>query len=317
MYRGLASQSVGIDLIAPAALDVRLLSLFMFAQPTSSSPDLVEVDLGSVGKFFRPSVGEVGFIPLNDYLKRSGWINRIMQSRFSPWSKGETIFGVPNDLHPCTLTYRKDLFDQAGVDLGSTVGWIDLQQRCMAFQKYWLDHGHRRVAMGLSSSGPDMLQVMLHQQHVHLVDADLSVHLNDPKVLRTLWWYAQAVAGPRQFATDLNSAPGQNARDLAAGDVCSLITPDWMVADLKQFGPEMRGKLRMMPLPRFAQEDARTASWGGTMMGITRTCRDPDAAWKVIESLYLDRKCISGKASLDRHSPADPTVLDRPGLPSA
>ena len=175
MYRQVAGKSVRVDLIAPAALDVRLLSLFMFAQGTASSPDLVEVDLGSIGKVLRPPVGEVGFLPLNDYLQRSGWINRIVRSRFAPWSKDGTIFGVPNDLHPCTLTYRKDLFDQAGVDLGSAVAWVDLQQRCLAFQKYWRDRGHPRVAMGLSSTGPDMLLVMLRQQHVQLVNADLSV----------------------------------------------------------------------------------------------------------------------------------------------
>jgi ABC-type glycerol-3-phosphate transport system substrate-binding protein len=51
----------------------------------------------------------------------------------------------------------------------------------------------------------------------------------------------------------------------------------------------------MIPLPGFSADDARTASWGGTMIGITRTCRQPDLAWKLIESLYLDRSALDAR----------------------
>jgi arabinosaccharide transport system substrate-binding protein len=290
-------KSVRLDLIATPAMDVRLLSLFMFAQGNASAadtaaPDVVEVPLGSIGKYFRPPVDEVGFLPLNDFLEKSGWKNRIIASRFSPWSKGGgkdgKIFGIPHDLHPCTLTYRKDLFDQAGIDLESATTWPELQLRCGAFQKYWTDHGRPRTALGLSSTAPDMLLVLLHQQHVELVGADLSPHLTDPAIAATLAWYARAVAGSEKIATDLNPAAGQSAADLVSGDICGLITPDWLVADLKQYGPDLAGKLHMIPLPRFSNSDAPTASWGGTMIGITRTCPHPDLAWKLIETLYLD-----------------------------
>jgi arabinosaccharide transport system substrate-binding protein len=296
-FQSRTGKSVRLDLINTQAMDVRLLSLFMFAQGNSSAddsaaPDVVEVPLESIGKYFRPPVDEVGFLPLNDYLAKSGWMDRIVVSRFSPWSKGGKIFGVPHDLHPCTLTYRKDLFDQAGVDLESARTWPELQARCLLFQKYWVAKGHPRIALGMSSSHTDSLSVLLRQQHVELVDADLSLHFTDPKVVSTLCWYARAVAGPDRIATDLNPAAGQYAADLLSGDVCGLITPDWMVADLKQYGPDLSGRLHMSPLPKFSDDDARTASWGGTMVGITRTCRNPDLAWKLIEALYLDPAAI-------------------------
>jgi arabinosaccharide transport system substrate-binding protein len=296
-FHARTGKSVRLDLINTQAMDVRLLSLFMFAQGNSSgadtaSPDVVEVPLESIGKYFRPPVDEVGFLPLNEYLAKSGWMDRIVPSRFSPWSKGGRIFGVPHDLHPCTLSYRKDLFDAAGVDLESASTWPELQVRCLAFQKYWIDHGRPRTALGMSSSRTDSLSVLLRQQHVELVDADLSLHFIDPKVVSTLCWYARAVAGPKRIATDLNPSAGQSAVDLVSDDVCGLITPDWMVADLKQYGPGLSGKLRMIPLPRFNDGDARTASWGGTMIGITKTCRNPDLAWRLIEQLYLDPAAI-------------------------
>jgi arabinosaccharide transport system substrate-binding protein len=299
-FRMRTGKSVELDLIATAAMDVRLLSLFMFAQGSrsnadSAAPDVVEVPIGSIGKYFRPPVDEVGFLPLNDYLKRSGWLDRIVPSRFSPWSKDGKIFGVPHDLHPCSLTYRKDLFDQAGIDLETAATWPELQQRCEKFQQYWKAHGRLRTALGLSSTATDMLTVMLHQQHVELLGPGLSPQLTDSKLLTTLCWYARAVAGPDRISANLNSAPGQSAADLAAGDICGLITPDWMVADLKQYGSGMAGKLHMIPLPRFSPGDVPTASWGGTMIGIPRTCRNPGLAWKLIELLYLSPESMKAR----------------------
>jgi ABC-type glycerol-3-phosphate transport system substrate-binding protein len=299
-FHARSGKTAALDLIAPAALDVRLQSLFMFAQGRQSgadpsAPDLVEVDIGSIGKFFRPPASEIGFLPMNAYLARSGWMRRILAARFSPWTRSGVIFGVPDDLHPCTLTYRRDLFDQAGVDLAAANTWPELQRLCLKFQSYWSKRGQPRWALGLSSTAPDMLLVMLHQQHIDLVDGTLQPHLTDERVVQTLCWYAQAVAGTDRIATDVSPGVGQSARELASGEICGLITPDWMVPELKQYGPDLAGKLAMSPLPRFSPNDARTASWGGTMIGITRTCADPDSAWMLIESLYLDRAALTAR----------------------
>jgi arabinosaccharide transport system substrate-binding protein len=283
-------KTVRLDLIAPAALDVRLLSLLMTtAGGTSveSAPDLVELDLGSVGKFLRPPVDRVGLLPLNDYLRRSGWDRRLVRSRLTPWSKDGVVFGIPHDLHPCTFTYRKDLFDQAGVDLESAGTWDELARRCRLFQRYWQAHGIPRAAVGFSSTNPDTLMVLLQQQRIDLVDSDGTIHLADPAVVKTLAWYAAVVAGPDSIAADFNPSPGRNAADLSDGSICGLITPDWMIGDLKRFGPGLSGKLHMIPLPRFNPTDAPTTAWGGTMIGILRSSKHPDEAWKLIERLYL------------------------------
>jgi arabinosaccharide transport system substrate-binding protein len=316
-FHSRTGKSVRLDLIAAPALDVRLLSLFMFSQgrvqdTDRSSPDLVELPLESIGKYFRPPVDEIGFLPLNDYLQKSGWMDRIVQSRFAPWSKDGKIFGIPHDLHPCSLTYRKDLFDQAGVDLESAQTWDQLQLFCLQFQQYWKAHNHPRIALGLSTTRADMLMVMLRQQHIELVDENFTLHLTDPKVAATLAWYATAVTGPKQIATDPNPAAGQSAADLATGDICALITPDWMVADLKQYGPTLSGKLHMIPLPKFESADAPTASWGGTMIGITRTCPHPDLAWQLIQTLYLNPAALTPRQQLTGILPPIPAWWSNP-----
>ena len=110
------------------------------------TPDLVEVEINRIGKFFRPPVEEVGFLPLNDLLKRDGLYDQIVESRYAPWSKQGVIFGIPNDLHPCTITYRDDLFREAGVDLAAAKTWPQFQEACLKFQAYWQGPRLSRIA---------------------------------------------------------------------------------------------------------------------------------------------------------------------------
>jgi arabinosaccharide transport system substrate-binding protein len=216
------------------------------------------------------------------------WIDRIVPSRLAPWTKSGQIFGVPHDVHPVTLTYRHDLFTEAGVDLPAATTWPQFQDACLAFQRYWRSRGYKsRHAMELPLVSAENVIIMLLQRGVNVVDSDDRIHVRDPKVAQTIAFYAQLVAGPRRIGVESSGGQGVWARDLVDGNTCALITPDWKVADLKTFAPQLVGKLRMMPLPVFDPRDARTSTWGGTMAAIPRRCKNPDAAWRLLEFLYL------------------------------
>lgn len=287
-------RTVRVDVVPPAAVDVRLSALFM-AGPDAGGPDLAEIEIGSVGKFFRPPADAVGFLPLDGYLDRDRWRARISPARLAAYTKGGVVFGIPYDLHPCALAYRRDLFEQAGVDPTAARTWPQFQRVALAFQTYWAGHGRPRVTLGLSTASPDQVLLLLQQRHVDLVDDHDGVHLADPAVVATVCWYARACAGPGRIGTDFTPGVGQYARDLAGGDVCAAIAADWSVAELKQLAPDLAGTLAMMPLPRFDPADAATAGWGGTMIGIPRSCRRPDLAWRLIEALYLDPAALPAR----------------------
>jgi ABC-type glycerol-3-phosphate transport system substrate-binding protein len=303
-----SGQSVDIQLLATRAMNVRLESMFMSNQKGDILPDVVEIEVSQVGKYFRPPVDQIGFLPLNDYLHRGGWDRRIVASRFAPWSKHDVIFGVPHDVHPITITYRQDLFEQAGVHLEEAKTWPEFQELCVQFQAYWRAHGRStRHALELSRANPDNLVVMLLQRGVNLVDADENIQVNDPLVAQTMAFYAQLIAGPRAIAGDALGGSGIWTRDLLDGNLCAFLTPDWRIFNFHSFAPQMEGKLRMMPLPRFDPTDIPTSTSGGTMIGITRNCPHPDQAWKLIEFLYLSR---TGLEARQRVTNILPPVMD-------
>ena len=287
-------QTITVNLVQGRAKNIRLQSSFMSGD-VEAVPDLVEMEISSIGQFFRPPVPDVGFVDLTQRLKDSGWYDRIVQTRFAPWSKRGHIFGVPHDVHPVVVTYRHDLFREADIDLPSCTTWPAFHDALVAFERYWHARGYpRRHAIELPAATADYVTVMLLQRGINLVDDRDRVFLADPRVAHTIAFYAQMVAGPRNVASESTGGQGSFTKDLQEGNICAFVTPDWRVSYIRRYGKnatdaslDLTGKMRMMPLPVFDATDARTATWGGTMIGIPKACPDPDRAWALLEYLYL------------------------------
>lgn len=308
--------TINCNLVQFRALNVRLGGLFMADPESPALPDLVEIEIGTVGKYFRPPVEDIGFIPLNGYLKRNGWDEKIVQARLSAYTKDGLVFGIPHDVHPVAICYREDLFSEAGIDLSSAKTWPQFHDRCMQFEAYWQSKGMPyRHAIELPEADSGYIVVMLLQRHINLVDHDNNIHLADPRVAETVAFYAQMVAGPRAVAgQSSNIGRGSAAQDLNNGNLCAFITPDWRFTYLRLDGPSLTGKMRMMPLPIFDKGDSPTSTWGGTMMGITRGCENPDLAWKLLEALYFSEEGLRERLEIGTILPPIKSLWDDPAF---
>jgi arabinosaccharide transport system substrate-binding protein len=285
---------VDVQMVSTRSEDVRLVSKFMSG--SRDVPDAVEIEISSVAKYFRPPTDEIGLLPLNDLLVRSGWMDKIVKARFAPWTKNGLIFGVPHDVHPVAIAYRDDLFREAGVDLSAAKTWPQFQDACLRFQDYFRARRvPNRHAIELSNSTAEHLIPILLQRHLNPIDGDGNIELTKDKFVETVAFYAELVAGPRSIGAQVSAGAGGLARDLAEGHICAFFVPDWRVDLIKQYAPVLEGKMRLMPMPIFEPGDARTATWGGTMIGIPRNAKDPRASWELIEFLYFSDAGIAAR----------------------
>jgi arabinosaccharide transport system substrate-binding protein len=298
---------VNLNIVVSRAMNVRLASLFMTNPTSPDLPDLAELEISTIGRYFRAPLDDVGFIPLNGYLKESGWYDKIVEQRFAVWSKEGVIFGVPHDIHPVVITYRDDLFKEAGVeDLSKCKTWPQFHEACLKFKAYWGPKVRYRHAVELPEAAIDYVLVMLQQRGINLVDDHNRLYFTDPRVANTLAFYAGVVTGPRKVSGQSTGGQGAFAKDVADGNLAAFVTADWRVTYVKRFSPNLVGKMRMMPLPIFEPGDKRTASWGGTMIGITKGCENPKEAWRMIEKLYFSKE---GLASRRKFSDVIPPVI--------
>jgi arabinosaccharide transport system substrate-binding protein len=303
---------VNLNVVVTRAMNVRLASLFMTNPTSPDLPDLVEIEIGTIGRYFRAPLEDVGFIPLDGFLKESGWYDKIVQQRYALWTKDGVIFGVPHDIHPTVITYRDDLFREAGVDLSQATTWPAFHEACLKFREHWRGKVRYRHAIELPEASVDYVQVMLQQRGINLVDDQNRLHMTNPKVANTLAFYAQVVAGDRKVAGQSTGGTGAFAKDLADGNICAFVTPDWRITYVKRFSQHLSGRMRMMPLPVFEPGDKRTGTWGGTMIGITKGCEDPKEAWRMIEKLYFSKEGLESRRKFSDVLPPVISLWDDP-----
>jgi ABC-type glycerol-3-phosphate transport system substrate-binding protein len=296
-----SGRSLDVIQVQYRALNTRLSTMIMSGTGWPEMPDAVEIEIGNVGRYFRPPVDEIGFLPLNDLIEQNGWSGRVVESRYAPWSKRDprtgkqVIFGIPNDVHPVMIAYNETLFRAAGVDLAAALNWDQFVEASIRFRNYWRSQGvERRWPLELPDSNAGTLLMMLLQRGVNIIDDENRVRIADPTVLETLMFYVRLVDGPRRIGAP--TAPGHQAysQDFSTGLVGAMFAADWRLRYIKDYAPELKGKLRVMPLPRFDDQSYRTATQGGTMLAIPRRARDPQASWKLIETLYLRPEGLRG-----------------------
>ena len=296
-FRRKYGQSVRVNLINGRALDTRLLSLMMSGATGDKVPDVVKLEINSIGKYFRFPPEKVGLLPLDEFIDRDGLRGELLPARLAPWTRGGKVFGIPHDVHPVSLTYRKDLYDAAGVDLAQCTTWDQFHAAALEYQRYWSANGHpERSAVEMPRLSGGIVERLLLQRGINLVDSDLHTHLTDPRVADTLVRYSEMVAGERRIGADASPGGFNWVGDLRRGAIGAFLTADWRVTYIRlHAGDELPGKLAMMPLPIFEPGDRPTSTWGGTMAGIPRNARDPEASWRVIRHFVLSPEGLEAR----------------------
>jgi arabinosaccharide transport system substrate-binding protein len=271
---------VDMQLVAGAAVTSRLQAAFW---ADLDVPDVVETEISTAGSFFRGPLKDVGFLDLTDRIHQAGLWDGMVRARFAPYTSRGRIFGLPHDVHPVMLAYRRDIFEEEGVDVGKIRTWRDFirvgRKLTIPNQRYMIE---------MSDSGTGQLETCLFQRDGGYFDPAGHCIMDSDIAVQTIRWYVPLVAGPHRIAGDLGS--GQIlTKAVEDGYLLCLVCPDWRSKTTEKDIPRMAGKMALMPLPSVTPTGRRTSTWGGTMMGITRHCKNPDLAWEFALHLYLDK----------------------------
>ena len=256
------------------------------------APDLVEVEITSIGRFLKGAIDEVGFVDLRPRLESEGWMDKLVVSRFTPWSYRGRIFGIPHDLHPVVLLYRDDLFKAAGVEMAEVETWDDF---IAAGKKATRDlDGDGKVdqyAIVLDRRTESDYFSLLLQQGGGFFDEDGNVIIDSELAIETLEFFT-ALFNEHKIATPVYGTWHGDPSNFAAmqdGKILSILAPDWYVGILKSQVPQMSGKWKAVGMPAWHPDGRRTTTRGGTMIGITKQCENPDRAWELLKFTYFDR----------------------------
>jgi len=272
--------TVDLQLVHITAVTSRLRAAFW---ADLDVPDIVEVEISRAGSFFRGPVDDVGFLDLTPFIERDHLFDRMVRSRFAAYTNRGHVFGMPLDIHPVMLAYRRDLVEEAGVDVNSIDTWDDFVR--VGRQ---LTRPGERYMIQMSSSGAGELEMMLFQRGGGYFDRDGNLIMDNALAVDTLKFYVRMVAGSNRIANELGSG-SVLTQAVEEGYFLFYVCPDWYSFVLQNDVPRMKGKMAFMPLPAWEPGGRRTSTLGGTMLGITKHCENPELAWEFATYLFHDR----------------------------
>jgi multiple sugar transport system substrate-binding protein len=219
-------------------------------------------------------------------------------SGYIPFAKSEAsyngkVWALPFDTDDRALFYNKDLLTASGVDpaeLDSAKGpvtWDKVAELAAKVDKKdsngnysqmgfipWLNQGWH-YTYGFSFGGSFFDQ------------ASCSVTPDDPKIVEAFTWVqnycntlgadaVQAFGGPSmQPGADPTQDP------FYAGKLGMVITGDWVIANIKQYAPDMKYGITYMPVPKTGDKPVTWA--GGWSVVIPKGAKNPEEAWSFMK----------------------------------
>ncbi|MDF2440328.1 MAG: arabinooligosaccharide transport system substrate-binding protein [Abditibacteriota bacterium] len=296
---------VDLQLVSGPAVTSRLQAAFW---SDLDVPDLVEVPIDFAGTFFRGRLENVGFADLTERIEQAGLMQRMVSSRFSPYMSRGRIFGLPHDVHPVMMAYRRDIFEKEGIDADSIKTWDDFirvgRKLTVPGKRYMLELFDTRDAH---------LASCLFQRGGGYFTPEGECILDNEISVQTMLWYVPLVAGKDKISNNLGA--GQVlTKAVEDGYFVCLLAPDWRTKTFETTIPRVAGKMALMPLPAVEPDGRRTSTWGGTMLGITKSSPDQDLAWKFALHLYLDQQELGERFRGTNIMPALRSAWDQPAF---
>lgn len=251
-------------------------------------PDMVEMLEGSLGFFTRGPLRDVGLVDLTERIQRERLGERLVPSRFSVWSARGHVFGLPHDVHPSMLAYRRDLVEKLGIDVSKLDTWdkfVEVGRRVTrdldgdgVVDRYMIDMPH---------GAGYIRQMLMLQRGAQLFDAQGRVAFNSEDTAEVFRWYVEQTLGPQKIAYDCGW--GQPLlKAMSDGLALFYFTPDWRSYNYQTDLAQLSGKMALMPLPAWREGGRRTSVWGGTGLVITKRSKRQVLAWELAKFLYFN-----------------------------
>lgn len=274
--------TVDLELVSNTALASRLQAALL---ANLDVPDLCEVEISQAGSLFRGPVRDIGLVDLTDRLHQTGLWDQMVQARFSPYTSRGRVFGLPHDVHPVQIVYRRDLFAKYGINPDKLKTWDDFvaagRKVTIPGQRYMMQFSDSDAGMGL--------EACLFQRDGGYFDPAGNCILDNDTAVKTMCWFVPLVAGPHPIAKDIGGVSSQFlTQAVESGYLLCLMAPDWRTKGIEQDMPRLAGKLGLMNYPTAAPGGRPTSTWGGTMVGITKHCKHQDLAWDLARYFYTD-----------------------------
>ncbi|MEV0848264.1 extracellular solute-binding protein [Streptomyces sp. NPDC049954] len=271
------------------------------AARAGNAPDIATIEYPQLPGFAIDGVATDITDLLSDRLRR-----KLLPQSLGLTTFDRKVFAVPLDVEPMVLHYRKDLFDQYGIEVPRT--WDAYEHAARAVRKadrdrrlgpFWSDGANEFAAYNWAG-GARWFRIEGDTWHISMTDAPT-------RRVAALWQHL--IDEDLVFVNPGQSKEGD--AQIAAGRVLTRLNGAWDAGAQMSARPGQKGRWRIAPMPQWDENRPRVSTNGGSTFALTKDCRNREAAmefveWQVSNPASLRARLSSGASS---QYPAVPALV--------
>jgi multiple sugar transport system substrate-binding protein len=246
-------------------------------------PCLAQIEYGTIPSMLVKNV----LMDITQYA--SGDMAKFTPATVSASSVAGKIYGIPVDVGPMVLFYRKDLFAKFHIARPPAT-WAEYQADAEKVAA-----ADPSVKFGTPpGDGNDLAAFTLQtgQSWYSTSGSSWTVSIDNPGT-RKVAAYWQGLKDKGLVTSSGNAWDPQFDKASEAGKVLTFVNAAWAAAGLKQDLKDLAGKWAVAPMPTWSAGDGKSSSNGGSATSVMTGCKTPREAEQFAAFLSTDPKALN------------------------
>ena len=273
-------------------------------------PDLLGIEQGAFPQFMKDGVVAEKFVDLTPLIGDER--GKFVEGSWTKFTDQGKIYGVDSGLCATVLYHQPEQYEQAGVAVPTT--WEEAATAGEALAA----NGSALIAFQAEAN--DSFTLLYWQRGGTYFDQNGDFVFDTPEnrqlALEVLDFIRQGV--DKQYIKPFSNADFWAPSIYAAyqdGSVNGIIMPDWYSdAQLKASAPDMAGRWRIAPMPRWSGGGLATSTWGGTGFAIYKGSPNVDLTWDLLHFTYMTKESQLKRYEELRYFPTMIDALEDPSM---
>jgi multiple sugar transport system substrate-binding protein len=275
-----AHPNISVKLVNAGQGDDEYRKLRTALEAGSGAPDVVHMEFQFVPTFRQIE----GLADISEYGAND------LKSDYAEWtwaqvSDGDAVFAMPWDSGPMGLLYRKDIFDEFGLQVPET--WEQFAQQAERLKQASPD----TFLADFTPEDGGWITALMWQAGARpfaLDGTSISIDLDSPEFGRMVEFWGDLVG--RDLVASKPGFTNDWYRSFASGTYATWPTAAWGPVFLEGVAGESKGKWRAAPLPQWESGAQDSANWGGSTLAVTTQSEFPEEAATLAKWLTNDPK---------------------------
>ncbi len=189
---------------------------------------------------------------------------------------GDVAYAMPWDSGPVAMFYRRDFYENAGVDPASITTWADFIEAGQAVAE-----ANPGVVMGQADFNGDTewFRMLANEQGCGFFTGEGdAIAVNQPGCVAAL----EAVKDMADAGILVAGNWDERIQAIRAETVASQLFGGWYEGTIRSNAPEQEGLWGVYEMPSVTEDGPRAANLGGSALAITNASDNKEAAWAYV-----------------------------------